>query len=103
VVHSIGYFLPPDEMCTLTFMRDVLKGEKKLLMASATTGIPDIPRIREINAAVIWADIKGDETIKQYFPDIFTDSERTPNRDYMFKVESIGFCKSSSRYLFENA
>ena len=50
-------------MCTLTFLREVLKGQKKLLMISATTAIPDIPRIREINAAVIWADIKGDETI----------------------------------------
>ena len=81
-------------MCTLTFMREVLRGEKKLLLASATTGIPDIPRIREINAAVIWADIKGDDIIRIYFPEIFVTTNRTPNRDYMFKVFSKGFCKS---------
>ena len=73
-------------MCTLIFLKNVLSGEKKLLKVSDTAGIPDIPKMREFNAHVIWNDIKGDAQIRQYFPEIYLTSDRTPQREYMFKV-----------------
>ncbi len=86
-------------MCTLTFLKDVLAGKKNLLKISNIVGIPDLPKIREINAAVIWADIKRDRTIRGYFPDAYITSERTPNREYMFNVDSIGFRSINARDL----
>ena len=56
------------------------------MMASDRVGIPDIPRIKEINASVIWEDIKNEEAIMDYFPEIFVSTNRVPNRDYMFRV-----------------
>lgn len=73
-------------MCTLLFLKDVLKGSKTLLKTSDVTGIPKIPRIPEINSADIWKDIKGDPEIAKYFPDSFVHSNRVPDRNFMFTV-----------------
>ena len=73
-------------MCTLTFLKDVLAGKKELMLMKRVVGVPDIPRIREINCQVIWEDIKHEEKINRYFPDIFVKTSRTPDRAYMFNV-----------------
>ena len=54
-------------MCKLTFLKDVLAKRKILLKVSEITGIPQVPRVNEINSATIWEDIKTEEKIKQYF------------------------------------
>jgi hypothetical protein len=75
-------------MCTLTFIKEVLKGEKKLLKMHDIAGIPKIPKIPEINASAIWNDIKQDKTIRLYFPNSYVNSNRTPDRSFMFTVSS---------------
>ena len=63
---------------------------------SQIVGIPDIPRIRAINCSVIWEDIKNDPIISMYFPSIFVQSTRVPNREYMFNVILRGVCRTSA-------
>ena len=75
-------------MCTLTFMKAVISGNKKLMKMSQVVAIPDIPQIKEINTSVIWEDIETDSVISEYFPDIFIETARTPDRTYMFNVFS---------------
>jgi hypothetical protein len=89
-------------MCTLVFLKDVLRGHKKLLLNLDTVGIPDIPRVREINSTVIWNDIKQDATIKKYFPDIYIATNRVPQREYMFKVILKRFLHSDFVLNFNN-
>ena len=64
----MNYYLPPEKMCTLNFLKDVLNG-KKLLKVSQIKGIPRLPRIPEINVCNIWNDIKHENNITIYFPD----------------------------------
>ena len=70
---------------------------------SQIVGIPDIPRIREINCSIIWEDIKEDPVINAYFPDIFVQTIRVPNREYMFNVSLKGFRSAFAEYLSTNA
>lgn len=86
--------MPPDAMCTLTFLKSVLNGKKKLMKITQIVGIPDIPRIKEINSSIIWNDIKNDAVIGNYFPDILLATDRTPDRTYMFSVLLTDFCCS---------
>ena len=48
-------------MCTLTFLKEVLNGNKSLLKMSKINGIPPVPRIPEINAEAIWNNIKQEQ------------------------------------------
>ena len=90
-------------MCTLTFRKDVLSGRKSLLKVTQIAGVPDVPRIPQINAETIWNDIKHENTIIQYFPEIYVNSARIPDRTYMFVVGLEGICRSSAKYLQTHA
>ena len=72
------------------------------MMASDRVGIPDIPRIKEINASGIWKNIKNEEAITDYFPEIFVSTNRVPNRDYMFRVILKDFFRFTPRRLHKN-
>lgn len=65
-------------MCTLVFLKDVLSNKKSLMKNSQITGIPEIPRIPEINAETIWRDIKNELTITKYFPHTYIIGARIP-------------------------
>ena len=74
-------------MSTLGFLKDVLSGKKKLMKSAALNGIPKIPKIPEINARLIWDEIKNEQQISEYFPSSYVHSNRVPDRDYMFNVD----------------
>jgi hypothetical protein len=78
-------------MCTLAFLKDVLKGSKKLLKNNAVAGIPKIPKIPEVNAQLIWNDIKNDQLVAVYFPDAYIHGNRTPDRNFMFTVSLLRY------------
>lgn len=78
--------MPPDRMCTLSFLREVLSGSKKLMKVNNLSGIPKIPRIPEINTKLIWEEIKSEEQISIYFPSVYLFGIRIPDREYMFNV-----------------
>lgn len=90
-------------MCTLTFLKEVLSGKKRLIKEISITSKPDIPRIKEINAKVIWNDIRHELKIQQYFPDIYLNTNRVPNRKYMFSVNLKDICFPLTRNLPKNA
>ena len=97
------YYLPHEYTCTLSFLKDVLCEKQKLLLVSPITVISGIPRIREINCDVIWQSIKEESFINSYFPDIFVQTIRVPNREYMFNVSLKGFRSAFAEYLSTNA
>lgn len=78
-------------MCTLKFMKDVLAKKKLLMKVAEITGIPEIPRIPEINAELIWSDIKKEPQITAFFPDVYVTSIRVPDRTYMFSFSFLLF------------
>ena len=69
-------------MCSLKFLKDVLAKRKSLMKVSEITGIPEIPRIPDINAEMIWKDIKKKAQIIAYFPDSYVNSVRVPDRTH---------------------
>ena len=73
-------------MTTLQFLKEVLSGKKHLMKTTDLVGIPKIPRIPEINASLIWNEIKDEQQIVQYFPSAYVSSNRVPDREYMFNV-----------------
>ena len=102
MVSSLEYYLPPERMCTMHFLKQVLSGNKKLLKANQVKGIPRIPRIPEINARNIWLELKAEPQIAIHFPDTYITQNRVPDRSYMFNVDSLGFRHSRSSCVHEN-
>lgn len=78
-------------------------GKKELMKIDKVMGIPKIPRIPEIKAEEIWQELKKETQITKYFPQVYVESNRIPNRDYMFSVNLKDICSSRSRYLQKNA
>ena len=74
-------------MCTLVFLKDVLSKRKELMKMNQITGIPQIPRIPEINCQLIWNEVKYISEISKFFPDIYINSIRIPDRTYLFTVD----------------
>lgn len=80
--------MPPEKMCSLSFLKDVMVGKKSLMKIDKVMRIPKIPRIPEIKAEEIWEELKKETEITKYFPQVYVESDRVPNRDYMFSVFS---------------
>ena len=53
------------------------------MKTSQITGIPEIPKIPEINAEVIWKNIKHESDITKYFPERYITGARIPDRTYL--------------------
>lgn len=73
-------------MFTLTILKDVLKGSKKLLKLSESAMIPHIPKLPEMDIKLLWKDIRQDDKMAQYFPEIYVKRKSTPNRNFFFIV-----------------
>lgn len=82
----MGYLLPPKKMCSLIFLREVFKGEKSLLKIEQAKQIPKIPRIAEINIKKLWDEIKKDQALFRYFPNVNAIKGNVPDRNYFFTV-----------------
>lgn len=61
-------------------------GTKQLLLLSQVKSIPKIPRLAEIDVRLFWADLKQDETFSKYFPRVYQNINRVPDRTYFFTV-----------------
>lgn len=74
-------------MCSLIFLRSVLEGKKSLLKLSETPQIPGVPKIAEIDIRKMWGEIKGQQKMAKYFPDIYQKDTYVPDRKYFFTVK----------------
>ena len=70
---------------------------------SKINGIPPVPRIPEINAEAIWNDIKQEQNITKYFPEIYVTSVRVPDRTYLFTVLLSDFRSTFATNLSKDA
>ena len=61
-------FFSPDDMCTLTFLRDVLQGNKKLFLTFLIAGIPDIPKCERSTARSFGLTLKTIRLSRSIFP-----------------------------------
>lgn len=73
-------------MCTLTFLKDVIRGTKRLLKLTETAVIPQIPRLAEIDIKLLWYTIRKDKKMAEFFPEIYVRGKSAPNREYFFTV-----------------
>jgi len=67
----------------LTFSRDVLRSQKKLMTMDIVDGISRIPLIRELDSSIILQDIKADSQIAIYVRGMFATTDKTSDEDYI--------------------
>ena len=80
--------MPSRHSTTLSFLKQFLKGKKKLLRNKEINMIPKIPRIKEIEVRTIWEDIRNEESVAEYFPDSMVLGKRLHFCSYLFTVGS---------------
>lgn len=73
-------------MCTIVFLKEILNGTKSLLKLDQIKTIPRIPKYAEIDVKKFWNEIKTDNSFNQYFPSVFMNEKRVPDRTYFFTV-----------------
>ena len=49
-----GYLVPPESMCSLIFLKNIIIGKKKLLKVREVNGLPIIPKVPEISVVKLW-------------------------------------------------
>ena len=73
-------------MVTYHFLKQFLRGEKKLLKYDELRGTDKIPRFPELSVQSIWNEVKDKPDINVYFPDNCVSKCKLPDRTYMFRV-----------------
>lgn len=81
-------------MCSIIFLKEILKGEKKLLLLTQVKSIPTIPRLPEIDIRHFLNDLKNNIQFFQYFPSVYKNPDRVPDRTYFFTVFLEDFCNN---------
>ena len=76
----------PLQTFTMKFMRQVLKGDKKLLKSSEVGNI-SVPRFREISVANLYDVVKDVPAIMMHLPDRI-DGKKEPPREFCYRVVS---------------
>lgn len=83
LAYSKGYFLPSYTSTKLSFIKDVLKGEKTLLK-SANLRPFNVPSFSELSVANVMNEIKGDKEIMKHLN--YYEGGPLPERDFFFGV-----------------
>ena len=76
--------MPPYSMVTVPFLKQVLKGDKKLLKA-VDVRICNPPKYDEISVTQLYDVCLEMESMKQYFPDKYSKG-RSCSREYFFSI-----------------
>ena len=76
--------MPPDSSTNKDFLRQVLKGEKKLLKVNECRFI-NVPKFDELGVNHIFPKFKADELVMQYLQDAYAKN-RYPDRTYFYTV-----------------
>lgn len=77
-----GFLLPPIQFLTWSFIRQILKGEKKLIRISEISAIYVPPKVSELTVANLMAQIRHEPRIMTYLP----DGNRPIDRKFFFAV-----------------
>ena len=82
------FHLPPYDECSMEFLRDVLKGRKKLIRSQDICQV-NVPRYKEFNATPLNQAAFLDPELRPYFPDPSGSKFRAINRRFLFNVRVI--------------
>lgn len=78
--------MPPHKRITFDFLKNVLKGDKVLLLTKEIRILPNIFRHPGIHMPTFWEDLKSDTALSKYFPDSFINKKRIPDRTFVLIV-----------------
>ncbi len=76
----------PLQSFTMKFMRQVLKGDKKLIK-SCDVGYVSVPRYREFSVAQLYEIVKNVPAITMHLPDR-VEGKKEPPREFCYRVVS---------------
>ena len=89
------YHLPAYDECSMEFLREVLKGKKKLLRNRDVCPV-NVPRYKEFNTTPLYQAAFLDLELRPYFPDPTGSKSKPINRKFLFNVNTIFFCNQPS-------
>jgi len=78
-----SYLVPDPRDLTFSFIRGVLRNEKKLLKIQDIKSFYIPKRYSSISVDALWSVFKHEKEFSQYFP---TDASRAPARPYFFAI-----------------
>ena len=79
-------FLPPENLCSYAFLRDILAGKKKVFHSCEVVE-PNLPKLRSLCLKCLIEMAKKNPTVMQYLPaDVETLKERMISHSYISAV-----------------
>jgi len=84
------FHLPPFDECTMEFLRDALRGIKKLLSNSEVRQV-SVPRYKEFNASSLYQSAMSDPSLRVYLPEPNGPRSKPCNRKFLFNVSKSSF------------
>ncbi len=81
----MGIFLPSIQGTTLSFLKDILKDEKRALRTNEVVHL-DIPLYAEISVKNLYEDALADPDVSKYLPSKEQMSGKLPERAFFFGV-----------------
>ena len=90
----MGYLLPNIQRTSMSFLRSIIAGEKKVNLKSASpivflyndVRMIPVPKYSELSIAKLWPNIKEVPELNIYFPDL--KENELPERKYTWSVIS---------------
>ena len=76
--------MPPEDVVNKDFLKEVLAGQKKLLMKTEVRFIA-VPHYDELSVKALWPDVKKDANFLSFFPTTYPKGKGPP-RKYFFDV-----------------
>ena len=88
ILSNAQLFLPTYDSTSMTFLKQVLAGQKKLL-SIANARIPFVPKLVEFNCTALYQNALGDKNCALYLPEaVGQDNKRSVCRKYLFTVRT---------------
>ena len=80
---DLGWFLPSYRRCPTRYLRQLLSGEKKVLLVTDVKTF-DVPQYSELSVRKLYPYIKDTQDLNVFFPDY--DNSELPERKFMISV-----------------
>ena len=80
---DLGWLLPSYRRCPTRFLRQLLSGEKKVLLVTDVKTF-DVPQYSELSVRKLYPYIKDTQDLNIFFPDY--DNSELPERKFMISV-----------------
>ncbi len=81
----MGIFLPSINGTSLSFLKDILKDEKRALRTNEVIHL-DVPQYTEISVKNLYEDAMADQEISRYLPSKQQMSGKLPERAFFFGI-----------------